>query len=517
MAPSKKRLFHKNSRLKPFIPLLIFFGGVGIHLAGVYAEERTKQTDRPNILLILIDDMSWNGPSCYGNKLVDTPNIDRLASRGMKFTSAYVTPICSPTRTELLSGRHSARMHITKALPGFPQVNPWARHKGPILSRGIPFNARTLAEALKDQGYRTAHLGKWHVGMNYTVRDPKQMAKVRSEFGFDHTFHGFSSFHGDKSVTALTNEAIRFLGKDDEKPFFVYLAHQTVHTHCAAPGNVVKQYLTEKRKPSGKFPYEGINNATYLAMIKHLDNETGRLLKALEERKLDRNTLVVFLSDNGGATRVTTNDPLRRGKCTSYEGGIRVPMLVSWPGVIRAGSVCDQAVHASLDLYPTLLDAAGGQKKKGQALDGKNIMPLLKENGAVFREAMFWHVPHYIAQPGNHFRVTPHSAVRKGDFKLIEFFNDYFEYDEPARTAIRSAADDYAPYPIDCAKYVPKGKVELFNLRKDIGEKNDLSSEMPEKVAELKDLLARWRKSVGAQMPVKNPRFNPTFKQPRKK
>ena len=144
-------------------------------------------------------------------------------------------------------------------------------------------------------------------------------------------------------------------------------------------------------------------------------------------------------------------------------------------------------------------------------------MPLLKENGTVAREAIFWHAPHYLAQPGNHFRVTPHSAVRKGDFKLIEFFNDYYEYDEQARAAIKNATEDYAPYPIDCAKYVPKGKVELFNLRKDVGEKNDLSSEMPEKVAELKDLLARWRKSVGAQMPVKNPKFNPKFKQPRKK
>jgi arylsulfatase A-like enzyme len=192
-------------------------------------------------------------------------------------------------------------------------------------------------------------------------------------------------------------------------------------------------------------------------------------------------------------------------------------MLVSWPGVIRAGSVCDQAVHASLDLYPTLLDAAGGQKKQGQVLDGKNLMPLLKETGVVTREAMFWHAPHYLAHPGNHFRVTPHSAVRKGDFKLIEFFHDYFAYDEPARAAIKHATDEYAPYPIDCATYVPKGKVELFNLRKDLGEQNDLSSEMPEKVAELKTLLARWRKSVGAQMPVKNPRFNPTFTQPRKK
>ena len=476
-----------------------------------------KRTDRPNILLILIDDMSWSGPSCYGNKLVDTPNIDRLASRGMKFTSAYVTPSCSPTRTELLSGRHSARMHITRALPGLPAGYPWARHKGPILSRGIPFSAHTLAEALKDQGYRTAHLGKWHVGMSYTAQKPKQMEKVRDEFGFDQTFHGFSSFHRDKSVTALTDEAIRFIGTDDEKPFFVYLAHQTVHTHCAAPGDVVKQYLTEKRKPSGGFPHEGINNATYLAMIKHLDNETGRLLKALEETTLDKNTIVVFLSDNGGNTRVTTNGPLRRGKCTSYEGGIRVPMLVSWPGVIRAGSVCDQAVHASLDLYPTLLDAAGGQKKKGQVLDGKSLIPLLKENGIVDRKALFWHAPHYLAQPGNHFRVTPHSAVRKGDFKLIEFFHDHFEYDEPARTAIRKAADDYAPYPLDGARYVPKARIELFNIKQDIGEQNDLSSEMPKKVAELKALLTHWRKSVGAQMPVKNPRFNPEFKKPREK
>jgi len=146
----------RNGKMKALFPLLFFVCLVGIHSPGVWAEGQTKRTDRPNILLILIDDMSWNGPSCYGNKLVDTPHIDRLASRGMKFTSAYVTPSCSPTRTELLSGRHSARMHITRALPGRPQENPWARHKGPILSGGIPFSARTLAEVLKDQGYRTA-------------------------------------------------------------------------------------------------------------------------------------------------------------------------------------------------------------------------------------------------------------------------------------------------------------------------------------------------------------------------
>ncbi len=503
------QVFHRRTFLK-----LSGLLAAEIPLARVFAEGRTKRTDRPNILLILVDDMSWNGPSCYGNKLVDTPNIDRLASRGMKFTSAYVTPICSPTRTELLSGKHCARMHITKALPGNrPPEFPWARHKGPILSPGIPFRDHTLAEALKDQGYRTAHLGKWHVGMDYTVRAPKQMKKLCGEFGFDHTFHGYRSINRDKSVTELTDEAIRFIKKDDEKPFFVYLAHQTVHTHLYAPGDIVKQYVTEKRKSSGKFPREGINNATYLAMIKHLDNETGRLLKTLEELTLDKNTIIVFLSDNGGATRVTTNDPLRRGKCISYEGGIRVPMLVSWPGAVRAGSVCDQSIHASLDLYPTLLDAAGGQKRKDQVLDGKNLMPLLKESGIVDREAIFWHVPHYIANPGNHFRVTPHSVVRRGDFKLIEFFNDYFEYDKNARTAIKNAAEDYAAYPFGNAKYVPKAKVELFNIKKDIGEENDLSSEMPKKVAELKDLLARWRKSVGAQMPVKNPRFDPNFKE----
>ena len=187
-------------------------------------------------------------------------------------------------------------------------------------------------------------------------------------------------------------------------------------------------------------------------------------------------------------------------------------MIVSWPGVVRAGSVCHQPIHASLDLFPTLLDATGGQKKKDQVFDGKNLMPLLREDGIVDRKAMFWHVPHYIANPGNHFRVTPHSAVRKGDFKLIEFFHDHFEYDEPARTAIKNAADDYAAYPIGNASYVPKAKTELFNIKNDIGEQNDLSSEMPEQVAELKDLLARWRKSVDAQMPVKNPRFDPSFR-----
>ena len=315
---------------------------IAVFLMGVSCQKHSAK--QPNIMFILIDDMSWKGVGCFGNKLVDTPHIDKLAAEGMKFSSAYVTPICSPTRVELLSGKHSARMHVTIALPGGPRNTKWARYGNPLPSPGIPQDDFTMAEALKAQGYHTGHFGKWHVGLDYTVRNPQQQEIIRNKFGFDVTVaNSKKDQRYDRSTTRLTNETIEFIRKSApyDQPFFAFLSHQTVHTECAAPSEIVQQYVTENCKPAGKFPYEGINNATYLAMIKHLDNETGRLLNTLDELGMEKNTVVVFLSDNGGSARVTDNSPLRRGKVTLYEGGIRVPMIVRWPGVVQQNSTCD--------------------------------------------------------------------------------------------------------------------------------------------------------------------------------
>lgn len=466
----------------------------------VAAESGQKSIRTPNVIIILADDLGWNGLSCYGNQLVRTPYIDRLAKSGIQFTNAYVTPICSPTRAELLTGKHSARLNITKAL-GIPETIPEARHKGPTLASGVLNSEYTLAEAFKSKGYQTAHFGKWHVGHQYTPTHPDTKKIIHNEFGFDVTKHGQQSIDFDKSVSELTNETIQFIKTNKDHPFFIYFAHQTVHTRCRAPKNLVDQYTTEKRKPAKPFPHEGINNATYLAMIKHLDNETGRLLNKLEEMNLRQNTLVIFLSDNGGATRVTSNNPLRRGKCEVYEGGIKVPMIASWPGVIPENSKCTTVIKASLDLYPTLLHTIGHNISEKQVFDGVNITPLLLGHPLNIKRNLYWHVPHYIARDNNHFRITPHSAVRSGEFKLIEFINDYYEYSDKTKAKILHAAEDFKAYPLGLPTYIQKPRFELYNIDKDPKEEHDLINEKPEKVAELKKVLQNWRRSVGAKMP----------------
>jgi len=412
---------------------------------------------------------------------------------------------------ELLSGQYPARVRITRALQGDDIAGraPWKKLQPLPPSPMLGFDQFTLGEALKEAGYATALLGKWHLGTEsggsgYAIKDPKDIASIQEHYGFDIFDPGDAKqLDIDKGVTDLTDREIHFIESHHDQSFFLFLSHHSVHTYCEAPEPIVQKYLDKGFIPTGHYPYEGIDSATYLAMIEHLDNETGRLLEKVKSLALDKNTVLVFMSDNGGVTRVTQNDPLRRGKATCYEGGVRVPLIIRQSGTLRSGQTCDDPVHI-IDLYPTFLELAGlSDTAVRQHLDGESLVPVLQGTGSLAREDLFWHIPHYICYPLGGFRTTPHSAIRSGDYKRIEFFGDYFEYPSDANK-------NNLVFNPNLARYIPEPKVELFNLKQDLAERNDLSAQMPEKTKELLQRLHKWRESVGAAIPVANPTYDPT-------
>jgi arylsulfatase A len=441
------------------------------------AETSTDPPVKPNIVLILADDLGWTDLACFGSKLYETPNIDQLARDGMKFTQNYsACTVCSPTRAALLTGKYPARLHITDWIPGQMPENP--KLIVPDWTKYLPLEEITIARALKEWGYSTASIGKWHLGGEEYYPD---------KHGFDiniagtekpNTEHYFSPYgistlpdgpKGEYVTDRLTTEAIRFMGANQAKPFFLYLPHFAVHLPLQGKQPLVKKYQAKLR------PEMAQNNPVYAAMIDSLDQSVGRIRAELKDLKIEDRTIVIFVSDNGGRVPTTSNLPLRVGKGSCYEGGTRVPMIIDWPGVTRAGSVCDTPV-ISMDLYPTIAEAAGATDAMKNAMDGVDLAPLLHQSGKLPRDELFWHYPHY-----QHYQLggaTPYSAIRKGDFKLIEFLDDM--------------------------------RVELYNLRDDIGERHNLAAEMPGKVNELRARLHAWRKEVGAQMPTRNPNYDPT-------
>jgi uncharacterized sulfatase len=329
--------------------------------------------EKPNILFILIDDMGYPATECYGNKLVPTPNIDRIAVQGVRFTQAYVTPQCTPTRASLLTGQYTARNKMWHVIPRYG--NPYARVTEPEYLEDLPREQFTVAEALKTVGYNTALLGKWHLSTfdndgYYTYLYPDK-AKY---YGFDYVNpkqdpSEYQSY-GDKGVDFLTGEAVQFMEKNKNHPFFMYLAHHTIHNPILAPKDLVQKYLDKG------YPETGINMAEYLASIEHLDHSIGRLLQKMKELDLEKNTVVFFVSDNGGVDSEFSNAPLRYGKGTPYEGGTRVPFIVKWPEKIKAGKICKTPVHI-VDVYPSLLDIAGIKKPADHVLDGVSLLPIL--------------------------------------------------------------------------------------------------------------------------------------------
>jgi arylsulfatase A-like enzyme len=463
--------------------------------------------NQPNIVYILIDDMGWKDLSCMGSDFYETPNIDRLASEGMMFSDAYAAcPVCSPTRASILTGKYPATVGITDWIDWWGAIHPCHGKlvDVPYLSN-LPASEITLAHALAEHGYATWHVGKWHLGGDDAC--PEKRGFQVNVGGCHQGSPAGGGFFSPWSIEALkdvdvpegtyltdylTDRAIELIENRADKPFYLNMWYYSVHTPIEAKEEKIAKYETKARKmgldkkktfeEGPAFPTEHKrdkkiqrrliqSDAVYAAMIESLDENIGRLLDALEATGEADNTIVVFYSDNGGLSTAegspTCNAPLAEGKGWMYEGGTREPLFVKWPKQIQAGSTCDVPV-TSPDFYPTLLEAAGLPLRPEQHCDGVSLMPLLKGESSLQRDAIFWHYPHYGNQGG-----TPGSSVRSGDYKLIEFFED--------------------------------GRLELYNLRNDPGETQNLAQEEPETCKSLFEKLVAWCKQVQAKIPAPNP------------
>ncbi len=419
---------------------------------------RLGAADRPNVVFILADDLGINDLHCYGRKDHNTPNLDKLAADGARFTAAYAAcPVCSPTRAALMTGKSPARLHLTTFLPGRPDCPP-QKLLHPKITQHLPLEEKTLAEYLKAAGYATGCFGKWHLGGK---------GFLPTDQGFDVYYPGKatttpSATEGGKGEFDLTAKAIEFVEKNRGRPFFCYLAHNSPHIPYAAKPGLVK-------KNAGAF------EPVYAAVIESLDETVGLLLKTLDELKLAESTIVVFTSDNGGLhvpegphQKVTHNTPYRAGKGYLYEGGIRVPLIVRWPGHVTAGRTIDAPV-VTTDWLPTLLELTGGKAPAG--LDGVSLAGLLAGTGTPADRPLWWHLPHYTNQGSR-----PSGAIRVGNWKLIEHYED--------------------------------ATCELFDLSKDPGETTDLSSKKPERTTQLRQRLGELRRAAFAQENVAGPSFD---------
>ena len=451
---------------------------------------------RPNIILILADDLGWNGVGCQGNKDVQTPNLDRLAAQGMRFTQAYAETQCSPTRGCLFSGQSPARTGMFAVThekdPANPPMTP------PPHLMAMPPATASLTLSLRAAGYATGMSGKWHIGYNYNAAPLIQRdgGKFFDSYGFD--FVGSckdSNPEKDKNADAVTADLIGFIEKNKDRPFFAYLAHHTPHAPIEARKELVEKYVARgfTRSTSELCKTEERPTANYYAMLDHLDDTIGRVLAKLDELNLASNTVVIFASDNGGLGRMADMAPLRESKGAAYEGGLRVPLIVRWPGHVAPGVTCDTLVH-TLDFYPTFMALSGGKPAPDHKLDGLNLLPLLTRTGKLKRDTFCWHMPTYTAMYGR----TPCSVIREGDWKLIHFHGDYLD------TTGRLPRHDSL-----YGKIVLGERAELYNLRKDPSETNNLAAAEPKRVAKMKCKLDDYLKQTHAAMPVKNPKFDP--------
>ncbi|MCX6891004.1 MAG: sulfatase [Verrucomicrobia bacterium] len=448
--------------------------------AGISASQAAAP--RPNTVFILADDLGYTDVACYGSEYYETPNIDRMAANGIRFTSGYTCgPNCAPTRAALMSGQYGPRTGVY-TVGSVERFNWRARPLRPVENvTQLPLDKITLAQSLKKAGYATAMFGKWHLGESGPYHPGQRgfdEAIVSMGVHFDFVTHPPVEYpKGTYLADFLTDKAVDFIRRHKEGPFFLYLPHFAVHAPHEAKTNLIARF---KPKP----PAGGHNSPNYAAMIASVDESVGRVLALLDELKLAGNTLVIFSSDNGGvggyvreglktAGDITDNTPLRGGKGMLYEGGIRVPYIFRWPGRIPAGTVCDEPIN-TVDLYPTLLEVAGAAPPPGYPLDGVSYLKLLTSGGkeSLGRDAIFWHFPGYLGAGAGSWRTTPAGAIRSGDWKLQEFFED--------------------------------GRLELYNLREDLGQKNNLAAAQPDKVKQLHDRLAAWRQSVNAPMPARN-------------
>lgn len=443
--------------------------------------------DKPNIVFFFIDDMGWTDVGFMGSEFYETPNIDKLSREGMVFRSAYANaPNCAPSRACLMSGKYGPRHGIFTV--GDPKRgNHKHRRLEPAPNKTVLDDKFiTIAEALKTNDYTTASMGKWHLGADprtqgFDVNVAGREWGSPSGGGY-HSPYKYPNLRNDEEgeylTDRLTKEAINFIGKNKDKPFFLYLTHYAVHTPIQGRADLVAKYQSKAKT-------EHHRNAKYAAMVESVDHSVRDVLAELDRLSLADNTIVIFFSDNGGHSGATSNHPLRGAKGMLYEGGIREPLVVRWPGVTKAGSESNEPV-IGIDIYPTLLAATGTTKPDGYELDGVSLVPVLKDKTAKLdRKALFWHFPCYLQGKGDPaggpFRTTPAGAIRMGDWKLIEWFET--------------------------------GRLELYNLAKDIGEQNELSKSNPDKLAELHTAMKAWRTTVSAPIPTTpNPQYQPGAK-----
>jgi arylsulfatase A-like enzyme len=447
---------------------------------------------QPNFIFIVVDDLGWSDVKCnYPQAFYDTPNIDKLAEMGVRFTQAYsASPVCSPTRASIMTGKHPNRLGITDWIPGYaPKDKPLL---GPMINHELALEEVTLAEKLKDAGYNTFFAGKWHLGYEGFLPENQ---------GFDFNIGGhhfgsppggyFSPYKNPKLTDGpegeylpdrLTDESIRFIRQNKDYPFFLFLSFYTVHTPIQPSERFIEKYKKKREELKlEEVPHkkegEGWNklvqeDAAYASMVAAMDENVGKLLAAVAENGLDKNTWVIFTSDNGGLSTMTRknapthNGTLRAGKGWCYEGGIRVPLIISGPDINKPGKISDQ-LTVSMDFFPTILTLAGIRHEKN---DGENLLPVLINDKPLQRNELFWHFPHY---HGSGWK--PGSALRKGDWKIVIFYEDK--------------------------------RTELFNLKNDPGEYNNVAEKFPAITSELKTLLFEMLFESNAQFPQPNSNF----------
>ena len=439
-----------------------------------------QEGQKPNVLLIYIDDLGWRDVGYQGSKFYETPHVDALARAGLVFSDAYSNgPNCAPSRACLMTGMYTPRH-------GIYTVNSSERGKAAHRKLIPTPNSKvlrdefvTLAEVLKSAGYRTGHFGKWHLSADPTTQGfdvnvgGNQTGSPRG--GYFSPYRNPSLKNGPRGeylTHRLTTEALSFMGTKSKAPFFCYLTHYAVHTPIQAPNDVVAKY---NKKPTVDLQ----KNARYAAMIEEMDNSVGKVVAHV--RSLSRPTVIIYMSDNGGHSGATDMTPLRGAKGMLYEGGVRVPFIIDWPGLTAPGTKCSQPVMG-IDLYPTLCEMSGVKIPSDRSIDGISLLPFLRQDSdqtPLAVRPVFWHFPAYLQgsrKTKSMFRTRPVGSIRKGDWKLLEFFEDH--------------------------------RIELYNLSLDLSEKKNCTAENPKKTKELLDELHRWQESVKAPIPTEpNPEY----------
>ena len=453
---------------------LLAFACIALLACGDMASNQQLTQQSPNVVFILADDLGWTQTSAYGSRYYKTPNLEKLASQGVRYTNAYAAAaICSPTRASIMTGKYPARLHITDYIPGrafsnMPLKQPdWQRH--------LPLSEYTLGELFREQGYRTALFGKWHLSKEKAP--PGSIAHNPSAQGFDESFITYKPLSGPArewqtpeddghNVRMLTDLSLKFIERNANRPFFLMISHNTIHDPLIEKSKLIESFASN---PESNYSE---NSPVIAAMLDTFDRSVGAVLDKLDELGLAENTLVIFFSDNGGLESDASQLPLREGKAWLYEGGIRVPLIIRWPGRFPENTV-DYSLVSSTDFFPTFMEVLG-QFSDVDDIDGYSLLPGSSERTEGSERALYWHYPHY-----HNAGMSPAGAIRIGNMKLIEWFGSA---PEASGTAI-----------------------ELYDLSKDIGETDNLVHRQPEVAQKLLNMLAVWRTEVGAQMPEERP------------